>query len=129
LDEIAAHILGHKDDKRVPKLKKSIQYYLDGAKDNAIKNKIKSPEKNKNNIKGKNDLLESTAGVNDTKQLGSEILNLQVISFLMNTHCMYYVFLYLYVMKTTPAIIISVLQILIKAKIVLSGATILPLYF
>lgn len=83
MDEIAAHILGHKDDKRVPKLKKSIQYYLDGTKDNAIKNKVKSPEKNKNNIKGKIDSLELPAGVNDFKQLGSETLNinLQVISF------------------------------------------------
>jgi len=71
----------------VPKLKKSIQYYLDGAKDNAFKNKTKSPEKNKNNIKGKNDVLESPAGVNDVKQLGSETLNLQVISFLIYKHC------------------------------------------
>lgn len=77
LDEIAVHILGHKDDKRVPKLKKSIQYYLDGTKDNAFKNKTKSPEKNKINIKGKNDVLESPAAVNDVKQLGSETLNLQ----------------------------------------------------
>jgi len=87
LDEIAAHILGHKDDKRVPKLKKSIQYYLDGGKDNAFKNKTKSPEKNKNNIKGKHDILESPAGVNDVKQLGSETLNLQVICFLIDIHC------------------------------------------
>jgi len=81
LDEIAVHILGHKDDKRVPKLKKSIQYYLDGTKDNAFKNKTKSPEKNKINIKGKNDVLESPAAVNDVKQLGSETFNLQVIPF------------------------------------------------
>lgn len=91
LDEIAAHILGHKDDKRVPKLKKSIQYYLDGAKDNLIKNKTKSPEKNKNNSKGKNDLLESPTGVNDLKQLISETLNLQVIYF--NLQLLYYLFL------------------------------------
>lgn len=81
LDEIAAHILGHKDDKRVPKLKKSIQYYLDGAKDNPIKNKTKSPEKNKSNIKCKNNILESPAGVTDSKQLGSEFHNLQVFFF------------------------------------------------
>lgn len=87
MDEIAVHILGHKDDKRVPKLKKSIQYYLDAAKDNALKNKTKSPEKNKNNFGGKNDILESSAGVNDVKQLGSETLNLQVISFLICEHC------------------------------------------
>jgi len=81
LDEIAVHILGHKDDKRVPKWQKSIQYYLDATKDNAFKNKTKSPEKIKNNIKGKNDMLESPAEVNYVKQLGSETLNLQVISF------------------------------------------------
>lgn len=92
LDEIAAHILGHKDDKRVPKLKKSIQYYLDGTKDNAIKNKIKSPEKNKNNIKGKNYSLESSAEINDFKHLGSETLNLQVISF--NLLTLHYLFFY-----------------------------------
>lgn len=87
MDEIAVHILGHKDDKRVPKLKKSIQYYLDGSKDNAFKNKTKSPEKNKKNIKGKNDILESPGEVNYVKQLGSETFNLQVISFIIYKHC------------------------------------------
>lgn len=78
MDEIAAYILGHKDDKRVPKLKKSIQYYLDGAKDNLIKNKTKSLEKIKNN-KGKTDPLELTAGIIDLNKLESESINSQVI--------------------------------------------------
>lgn len=78
LDDIAAHILGHKDDKRVPKLKKSIQYYLDGAKDNVIKNDIKVSEKNKV-TKVKNDVLESKVGTTDKKQTESDGLNSQVI--------------------------------------------------
>lgn len=79
MDEIAAYILGHKDDKRVPKLKKSIQYYLDGAKDNnAIKNKTKSQEKIINN-KGKTDTLELAAGIIDVNKLESESINSQVI--------------------------------------------------
>lgn len=78
LDDIAAHILGHKDDKRVPKLKKSIQYYLDGAKDNVIKNKNKVQEKNKT-VKVKNDVDESVAGVIDLKKRESESLSSQVI--------------------------------------------------
>lgn len=78
LDDIAAHILGHKDDKRVPKLKKSIQYYLDGAKDNVIKNDIKVSEKNKV-TKVKNDVLESKVGTTDKKQTESDALNSQVI--------------------------------------------------
>lgn len=77
LDEIAAHILGHKDDKRVPKLKKSIQYYLDGAKDDSIKCKTKVPEKNKI-MKSKNDIFESISEITDGKQIGSESLNSQV---------------------------------------------------
>lgn len=78
LDEIAIHILGHKDDKRVPKLKKSIQYYLDGAKENATKPKIKSQEKNKN-MKCKIDTFdESVDGITDAKKLGSENLKAQV---------------------------------------------------
>lgn len=80
LDEIAAYILGHKDDKRVPKLKKSIQYYLDGAKDNnVIKNKTKSQDKVKTN-KGKNDTLELAAGIIDLNKLESENINSKVIS-------------------------------------------------
>lgn len=77
LDEIAVLILGHKDDKRVPKLKKSIQYYLDGANDNVIKNKTKFQEKNKN-IMVKNNTLESVVEVADVKKLGSESLNSQI---------------------------------------------------
>lgn len=77
LDEIAIHILGHKDDKRVPKLKKSIQYYLDGAKDNEIKNKIHIQE-NKKDIKDKNDTYKEIDEKMDAKQLGSENLNSQV---------------------------------------------------
>lgn len=76
LDEIATHILGHKDDKRVPKLKKSIQYYLDGAKDNEIKNKIQD---NYKNTKDKSDTIDAVTGIVDTKQFGSESLNIQVI--------------------------------------------------
>lgn len=80
MDEIAAYILGHKDDKRVPKLKKSIQYYLDGAKDNnLIKNKTKTQDKIKN-TKGKTDPLELTAGIMDLNKLESESINSQVIS-------------------------------------------------
>lgn len=79
LDEIAVHILGHKDDKRVPKLKQSIQYYLDGAKDTVIKTKIKIQEKNKS-IK-KNDLLESVTEITDNKNSKLESLNSQVMSF------------------------------------------------
>jgi len=78
LDEIAVLILGHKDDKRVPKLKKSIQYYLDGANDNVIKSKTKIQEKNKN-IKIKNDIFESVDEVTNVKKLGSENLNSRVI--------------------------------------------------
>lgn len=77
LDEIAAHILGHKDDKRVPKLKKSIQYYLDGAKDNVIKNKTIILEKTKNN-KNKIDTV-TQGGVVDSKNTGTESLSSQVI--------------------------------------------------
>lgn len=80
LDDIAVHILGHKDDKRVPKLKKSIQYYLDGAKDNVTKCKPKFQEKNKNTLKGKN---ESIPEFTDIKKLGSESLNSQVIFFIL----------------------------------------------
>lgn len=76
LDEIAAHILGHKDDKRVPKLIKSMQYYLDGAKNNEIKSKN---QENHKNIKDKNDTIEAVAEIIETKQLGSESLNTQVI--------------------------------------------------
>jgi len=83
LDEITVLILGHKDDKRVPKLKKSIQYYLDGANDNVIKNKTKFQEKNKN-IMVKNNTLESVAKVADVKKLGSESLNSQVIFSFIN---------------------------------------------
>lgn len=78
MDEIAVHILGHKDDKRVPKLKKSIQYYIDGAKDNIIKNKIKSQEKNKN-PKDKIDTIESAVVIDLKKPLESESLNSQVV--------------------------------------------------
>lgn len=80
LDEIAAHILGHKDDKRVPKLKKSIQYYLDGAKDNAIKSKTKIQEKTKN-IKNKINTFGPAiqGGTVDSKYIGSESLSSQVI--------------------------------------------------
>lgn len=78
MDEIVVHILGHKDDKRVPKLKKSIQYYLDGAKDNVIKNKTKSQEKNKN-PKDKNDTIESATVIDLKKPLESECLNSQVL--------------------------------------------------
>lgn len=78
MDEIAVLILGHKDDKRVPKLKKSIQYYLDGANDNVIKSKTKIQEKNKN-IKIKNDIFESVDEVTNVKKLGSENLNSRVI--------------------------------------------------
>lgn len=77
LDDIAVHILGHKDDKRVPKLKKSIQYYLDGAKDNVTRSKPKFQEKNRS-IKSKN---ESIPEFTDIKKLGSESLNSQVIFF------------------------------------------------
>jgi hypothetical protein len=77
LDEIAIHILGHKDDKRVPKLVKSIQYYLDGAKDNIVKNKSKTLEKNKN-IHDKIDIFGPIVEINDFKKLGSENLNTQV---------------------------------------------------
>lgn len=80
MDEIAAYILGHKDDKRVPKLKKSIQYYLDGAKDNGVKNKSKGQEKIKNN-KGKNDTIELTSGIIDLNKLRSESMNSQVITW------------------------------------------------
>ncbi|VVC24650.1 PIN domain-like [Cinara cedri] len=82
LDEIATHILGHKDDKRVPKLKKSIQYYLDGAKDNATKCKTNSQENNRN-IKGKIDTFESTAGISDVKKFGSENLKSQMDNLLL----------------------------------------------
>lgn len=78
LDEIAIHILGHKDDKRVPKLIKSIQYYLDGAKDNIIKNKTKIQEKNKV-TQEKNDTFVPTVEIKNLKKLGSENLNSQVI--------------------------------------------------
>lgn len=78
MDEIAVHILGHKDDKRVSKLKKSIQYYLDGAKDNVVKTKTKVQEKNKN-IKVKNDPLESVPEMTDIKKSNSESLNSQVM--------------------------------------------------
>lgn len=78
MDEIAIHILGHKDDKRVPKLIKSIQYYLDGAKDNVVKNKSKVLEKNKS-THDKNDVFGPIVEINDFKKLGSENLNTQVI--------------------------------------------------
>lgn len=61
----------------MPKLKKSIQYYLDGSKDNLIKNKTKNQEKNKI-LKEKNDTFESIAGVTDFNKLGTESLNSQV---------------------------------------------------
>lgn len=78
MDEIAAHILGHKDDKRVPKLKKSIQYYLDGTKDNVVKSKTKIQEKNLN-IKDKNDKTpESGFKITDSKNTETEGLNSQV---------------------------------------------------
>jgi len=76
LDEVAAHILGHKDDKRVPKLKKSIQYYLDGSKDNVIKSKTKIQEKTKN-IKTFGPAIQG--GTTDSKYIGSESLSSQVI--------------------------------------------------
>lgn len=78
MDEIAVHILGHKDDKRVSKLKKSIQYYLDGAKDNVVKSKTKIQEKNLN-IKDKNDkTFESGFRIIDSKNTESESLGSQV---------------------------------------------------
>lgn len=82
LDEIAIHILGHRDDKRVPKLKKSIQYYLDGARDNVIKNKTKIQEKNKNTF-------EPTVEINNFKKLGSENLSSQVIFVFYERSCIY----------------------------------------
>ncbi|XP_050430295.1 constitutive coactivator of PPAR-gamma-like protein 1 homolog isoform X2 [Adelges cooleyi] len=76
LDEIAAHILGHKDDKRVPKLKKSMEYYLDGAKETLIKNKPKSLEKNKI-LKSKTNNYETVTD-KELNNLGSENLKTQM---------------------------------------------------
>lgn len=68
----------------MPKLKKSIQYYLDGVKDNTTKHKIKSQENNKS-IKGKIDTFDLAAGITDVKKLGSENLKSQVFYVI---HCL-----------------------------------------
>ncbi|XP_050534475.1 constitutive coactivator of PPAR-gamma-like protein 1 homolog isoform X2 [Daktulosphaira vitifoliae] len=73
--EVATHILGHKDDKRVPKLAKSMQYYLNAIIENSAKSKIVTLEKIKN---FKNKTNEEPINITESKKLGSESLNTQM---------------------------------------------------